>query len=141
MIEDLYAKKKGEVLGYREIYKRHGAVFFRQLEEDSLKKALIKGRQVIALGGGTIFASDDIADLLKDQLVIYLTVEPTLLFQRIMKQGIPAFFDPYDPEGSFRSLYQARTPHYQNLAHYIFDNTTKEVGDLVEEIIITLRLN
>ncbi|OGW14586.1 MAG: hypothetical protein A3G93_04390 [Nitrospinae bacterium RIFCSPLOWO2_12_FULL_45_22] len=140
LIEGFYAERQGEVLGYREIYKRHGAVFFRQLEEESLKKALIKGRQVIALGGGTIFASPAIAALLQDQVVIYLTVEPTLLFQRIMSQGTPAFFDPNDPEGSFWSLYQERPPHYQKLAHYTFDNTTKKVEELVEEIIITLGL-
>jgi shikimate kinase len=140
LIEALYIERKGKTLGYRDIYKRHGAIFFRQLEEDSLKEALSKDRQVIALGGGTIFASPLTADMLKDQLVIYLTVEPTILFRRIMSQGIPAFFNPHDPEGSFWSLYQERAPHYQALAHYTFDNTAQNVEDLAEEIIITLEL-
>jgi shikimate kinase len=140
LVEDLYAEREGEVLGYREIYKRHGAVFFRQLEEASLKIALVKNRQIIALGGGTIFASPNIPALLKDQIVTYLAVEPTHLFERIIKQGIPAFFDPQDPEGSFWSLYRERTPHYQKLAQYTFDNTHKKIEDLIEEIMITLGL-
>jgi shikimate kinase len=140
LMEYLYAQRQGKKLSFREIYKRHGANFFRQLETDTLKESLIKWGQVIALGGGTIFASPEIPGLLKSQVSIYLYVDPTVLFQRIIKNGIPAFFDRQDPEGSFWSLYRERTPYYENLAHYTFDNTNKKIEALVEEIISTLQL-
>lgn len=67
-------------------------------------------------------------------ILLYLAVEPTVLFERIMAGGLPAFFDPSDPWGSFKELYRQRTPLYESVAHYTFDNTYREAEEVAEEI-------
>jgi len=139
-IEALHTRQTGEVLPFRQIYKRYGPEFFRQLENNALREVMSRDGQVIALGGGTIFSSPGIGELLKKQIVIYLSVEPATLYRRIIREGIPAFFDQDNPGESFRRLYSQRTPHYESMAHYVFDNTEKDMDELVDEILATIPL-
>lgn len=134
LLERLYLSEQGEALGFREIYRRHGKDHFRDLEGRALKIALQRGRQVLALGGGTLTSNPDLLPLCQSHLLLYLAVEPAVLFERIMAGGLPAFFDPSDPKGSFEELYRQRAPLYESVARYTFDNTSREAEKVAEEI-------
>lgn len=141
LVEGLFLQEHGKPLSFREIYSQHGAETFRELEGKALEAALGKGRQVLALGGGTPLCHPHLVPLLNRHILIYLSVEPKVLFERILQGGLPAFFDPADPRTSFEALYKQRTPAYSHLAHYTFDNTHRGVEVVAEDITCSLRLD
>ena len=141
LLEGIYFKERGESLSFREIYHQYGEIYFRELEGKALETALQKNRQVLALGGGTPLSHPNLLPCLRRHIIVYLSVEPEVLFERILQDGIPAFFDPADPKASFKTFYEQRTPVYNNLAHYTFDNTYGLVEEVAEEITRSLRLD
>lgn len=134
LLEEIYLQEQGEPLSFREIYRRHGEGTFRELEGRALEEALQKGPQVLALGGGTPLSHPFLLPLLKQQILVYLSVEPEVLFDRILQGGLPAFFDPADPRTSFETLSRQRIPVYRDLAHHTFDNTHRGVEEVADEI-------
>lgn len=116
----------------REIYRKNGAEVFQQLEWEAANKILanpLTNQQfVIALGGGTI---DNLRtmDLLKaNGYLIYLKEDADVLYKRIIKNGIPAFFnvdnDPYD---EFLRLYKERTAKYEKNADLIISLQKRDI--------------
>ncbi len=123
IIESIYTEETKDHLSFREIYIKQGREYFKKLEKKALEEAQKINSGVISLGGGTPFAEDDVFRRLADDIVIYLHVEPDMLYERIMKNGIPAFFDGADPRKSFDKLYAERLPTYKKLADIIVDNS------------------
>lgn len=64
--------------------------------------------RVISLGGGAMENPALMATVRAGDCRLFLDVPCPVLFERIMRGGIPAFLDPQDPEGSFRQLYERR---------------------------------
>lgn len=132
-LEGKYCDSTGERLTFREIYRRIGEEEFRRLELEALEDALDADHKVIALGGGTL-TMQAARELLSGQDLFYIYVEPDELFKSIMRWGIPSFFDPDDPKGSFRRLYRERSPIYERMASRVIDATGKEHDEVVEEL-------
>ncbi|HVV68248.1 MAG TPA: shikimate kinase [Gammaproteobacteria bacterium] len=132
-IEKLYAEQLNEALSCREISKRHGETFFRDLEVKALQEVIHVQPSVIALGGGAPLREENRL-LLKPHILIYLTASPEIVFQRIMAGGIPSFFEEEDPLGSFKSLWAQRQQVYQDLAVLTIDNSG-DVQDAIQEIL------
>lgn len=137
IIESIYTEGTKDHLPFREIYKRHGSEYFRRLEKRALERVQKFKNSIISLGGGTLFAEDDVYKRLAGSIVIYLHVEADILYERIMKNGIPAFFDSADPRKSFDKLYAERLPTYRKLADIIVDNSKgveNTVNIILEEL-------
>jgi shikimate kinase len=134
IIESIYTEETKDHLPFREIYKKHGREYFRGLEKRVLDRMQKFKNCIISLGGGTLFVEDDVYKRLVDNIVIYLHVESDILYERIIKNGIPAFFDSADPRKSFDKLYAERLPTYRRLADIIVDNS-KEVENTVNIIL------
>jgi shikimate kinase len=76
--------------------------------------------------------------LLKSHLLIYLTAEPRVIYQRIIARGVPAFFpDDQDPQKFFQQLWSQREKVYAKLADITVDNT-HAVAQTVAQIIRSL---
>ncbi|MDH5638227.1 MAG: shikimate kinase, partial [Nitrospinota bacterium] len=50
ILENLYMKKNGEKIGFREIYVRHGRDFFEELETEAVEEAMDGEPKVISFG-------------------------------------------------------------------------------------------
>lgn len=137
IIESIYAEDTGNTISFRDIYKRHGKEYFRNLEKKALEKVQKFKNSIISLGGGTPFVEDDVYKKLVDNIVVYLHVEADILYERIMKNGIPAFFEKSDPRKSFDKLYTERLPTYRKLADIIVDNSESvenTISNILEEL-------
>lgn len=142
VIERLYQKREGVNLSFREIYDKHGAEYFRKLENEAAKEALVNKNSVVSIGGGTLVNSElEKADF-GDAVFVYLTVDKKILFERIFKNGIPAFLDEDDPKGSLEKLLAERSPVYEKFADFTVDNTVKtpeaaadEIADWIKKVI------
>jgi shikimate kinase len=137
IIESIYTEETKSCLPFREIYKKHGSEYFRNLEKKALKRAGKFKDSVISLGGGSVFLDEDADRKFKGYVVIYLHVEPDVLYERIIKNGIPAFFDRLNPRRSFDKLYNERLPVYNRLADIVIDNS-RDVEETVNNILLEL---
>ena len=146
IIESIYVDETKSHLSFREIYKKHGSEYFRNLEKKALKRVEGFESSVISLGGGTLFsdlsavsaqADKDVYGKFKGHIVIYLHVEPDILYERIIKMGIPAFFDNLNPRQSFDKLYAERLPLYKRLADIVIDNSG-DVEETIKNILVEL---
>lgn len=121
----------------REIMNRRGEQYFRNLEHQVLQQIIASTPTVIALGGGTPIMLKN-RKLMQNNIVIYLTANKKIVFDRIMQSGIPAFFSKDEkPEDTFNKLWQERQPIYEQLATLTITNNDTILG-CVEDIINAL---
>ena len=120
-VERLHFERKAERLRFREIFKRHGKDYFRNLETAALQAVSLAHNErpiVLATGGGLPLAEENRALLRGLGTVVFLDVAPDVLLARITNRGIPAFFPyPADPARSLAELLAVRRPIYGALAH------------------------
>jgi shikimate kinase len=110
LIEEEY--RSDRLLSCREIYKQHGVKFFKALEISAAKK--LAGRMeeaflIASLGGDTI-ENDEAIEALEDKgTFIHLVVDLDILYNRIMKGGLPAFLSEDRPYEDFAALFKKRS--------------------------------
>ena len=110
------------MLSCREIYRQHGKEYFQELELTAAGKLadLLSSEAVSAsLGGGTIDNQPAIDVLRGMGVFIYLKEQVDVLYRRIAKSGVPAFLDPEKPYEDFLSVYERRTPLYEEAADIV----------------------
>lgn len=137
IVESIYTEEAKIHLSFREIYKKHGSEYFRNLEKKALKRVEGFESSVISLGGGTLFLDENVNRKFKGHVVIYLHVEPDILYERVIKNGIPAFFDSSNPRQSFDKLYAERLPLYKRLADIVINNS-RDVEETIKNILLEL---
>lgn len=138
-IERLYFKKKGVKLGFSEIYKKEGKEGFKNLEREGLEEILKNRKQIISLGSETPFLDEEILNNLRKNTIVNISVKPDILYQRIMKNGMAEFIDQENPEESFRRLYHEQALLYEKIANFNFDNSEKDIKEVVEGIYNSLK--
>ncbi len=138
-IEKVHLMNKKETLGFREIFKKHGAIYFRQLESETLKNIFQEKKTkkfVLSCGGGTPLDENNQKIIKSLGRVIFLDADKMVLLPRILKHGIPAFFPmPSDPKKSLDELLEKRRPIYKKAANQIISFTSESPEKLVEKII------
>lgn len=144
-IEMQHQFNKSEKLTSRDIYKKYGKNYFRDLETEVLlntSKVLKKQNFVFACGGGTPLKNKNKKILKNLGVNIFLEVSREVLLERILKNGIPSFF-PYqlDPDKSFDELMRKRLPIYEELAAFRI-KIDKEVPEkIVNKILKEININ
>lgn len=136
LLEDEYARHGTSRLSCRDIYARHGAGYFRQLEAQALKTRFIgmTGMFICATGGG-ICDNPEAVDFMKScGALIFLHLEKDVLFRRIERAGIPPFLNAEDPMTDFSRLYDRRVPLYLETADGIIVLPDQPVEDSVLQV-------
>ncbi|MBI4990819.1 AAA family ATPase [Candidatus Gottesmanbacteria bacterium] len=141
-IEKKHLNDKNEKLSFREIFKKYGKKYFRDLETNTLSEIskILAGKDfVFACGGGTPLKNKNRKILKNLGKNIFLDVNREVLLERILKDGLPSFFPyPDDPEKSLDELLSKRLPVYQELAEFTLtiDKETPEeiVNKFLENI-------
>ena len=113
-----------ENMSIRDYYRTYGQSSFQALEVSSLSQYIFQHSDVtqtvvISTGGG---ACDNLAlvDLMKRTgTLLYLSVSEPVLFERIMRGGIPPFLSSTHPSGSFHELYTRRDGRYRQISDYV----------------------
>lgn len=121
LVEALYQQSYGEKLNCRAIFTQHGGDFFRTLELEAvqqLQSGLQPKSRVIGLGGGLPMNPAARQILPKLGSLVYLKVEPEIIFKRIEKNGFPPFIDAQRPFESFMESFQEREKIYDELAEF-----------------------
>ncbi len=120
----------------REFYKKEGKEAFMNMEYTCLKSLIQreKGDKVIALGGG-ICDNKKAFDLCTN--LIYLSVDENVLYNRILKSGIPPFLKE-NPEQQFHLLYKNRDSLYKEKASLIIKIKDGDVESVFKTILTSI---
>lgn len=123
----------------REILNEHGEEYFRELEHSTLENVLASSEDfVLAVGGGTPMTVRN-QDLMKAHHVVHVTAPKSIVFERIMINGKPAFFpkegDTFD---NFQELWTKRIPVFDSLAKVTIQNSGS-LDSLTDEILSHLK--
>jgi shikimate kinase len=135
VLEQLYEEKEKQKLSFREIYKRHGKEYYRSLEADAFNVTINMPTSVIAAGGGTFIHTPISHAFQQQSWIVYLYVEPELLFERIKLGGTPAFLDPSNEKPSFYFSFNEREAKYRSIADLTVDNSGTDTASVVNQIV------
>ncbi len=135
LIEQLYTAEYHQTLSYRDIAKKHGFPFFRELEKNAVSLMVQKKECVFSLGGGVVLDPENIVRLQQAGTLIYLKAPKALLKTKILTGEIPHYLDPQHPAESFEKLYQERTPLYEKVPAHIIDTENKSEEAILKEVL------
>lgn len=136
-----HSKNCGNEKSCREILNKHGEDFFRGLENVALQEVLSRKTPfVVALGGGTPLMEQN-QKLLKDLQIVHVKAPRSIVFERIMINGKPAFFpEEEDAFDHFQKLWNKRLPVFEQLAKITVNNESS-IDALTDEVLKQLNLS
>ena len=135
LIEQLYTAEYHQTLSYRDIAKKHGFPFFRELEKNAVSLMVQKKECVFSLGGGVVLDPENVMRLQQAGTLIYLKAPKALLKTKILSGDIPQYLDPQHPGESFEKLYHERIPLYEKIPAHVINTENKSEENILEEIL------
>lgn len=114
------------------IFEEHGESHFRALERSAVARALDDGG-VISLGGGAVTDAGTRA-LLRDHPVVFLTVTPAAVADRIAAGGRP-LLEGDDPVARWTEIFEERRAWYDEVASVTFDTSRRPMQRIAADIV------
>jgi shikimate kinase len=127
MIEEETGRQIGE------IFLTNGEAFFRNIERETVLKALGQDESIIALGGGSVL-DPEVESRLKDcQKIIYLNVSISNAAPRVgFNKERPLLIG--NPRQQWLALMEKRRPIYERIATHIVSTDNKKPQEVAQEI-------
>jgi len=134
-----------------QIFQEEGAAFFREFEKEVLLDLTQYNNAVIALGGGTLLEVENLEIVKRTGISVCLTTSPEETWKRIDDTEKRQLIAGPDSQGRvlltanqiykrIESLMLIRKPAYDQ-ADIIIDSTSKNIPQIVQEILILLEPN
>ena len=117
--DQLIVERYGEV---SEIFEIFGEAHFRELERKTIEEVLTSPayrNTVFSLGGGAPM-TDSVAELLKDECVVYILVDADTVTPRITGSKTRPLLQP-NPVERWTEIFERRRSRYEELAHFTLD--------------------
>lgn len=117
--DQLIVERYGEV---SEIFEIFGEAYFRELERKTIEEVLtspVYRNTVFSLGGGAPM-TDSVAELLKDECVVYILVDADTVTPRITGNKTRPLLQP-NPVERWTEIFERRRNRYEELAHFTLD--------------------
>lgn len=117
--DQLIVERYGEV---SEIFEIFGEAHFRELERKTIEEVLtspVYRNTVFSLGGGAPM-TDSVAELLKDECVVYILVDADTVTPRITGNKTRPLLQP-NPVERWTDIFERRRTRYEELAHFTLD--------------------
>ncbi|MES2200427.1 MAG: shikimate kinase [Chlamydiota bacterium] len=134
LLEQHYHKIYHQNLSYREIAKKHGFPFFRNLEKHVVSLLVQQKNSIISLGGGVVLDQENVIRLEKSGVMVYLKLSKETLEHRLLSSEPPAYIDSKDPISSFNAMYEERLPIYEAIDAHIIDIEGLSEEEIVHKI-------
>lgn len=100
----------------------HSVKAFREIEKEVIAALVDFQNCVIATGGGSVLATENISILKKLGKIFYVRVPKAIIKERLLSESLPTFLDPSCPEESFEEMYESRKDLYERIADHIVDS-------------------
>ncbi len=118
-----------------DFFSRCGEDAFRDLETTVLGSIGHLSRCVIATGGGAVMRERNRALLRELGLVVRLTANEEIIFERVSRTNKRPLLHTEDPRETMRSLLAAREECYEQAAHFTLDTSTLSHAGAVDTIV------
>lgn len=135
--DDIIEKEEGITI--TQIFKKFGEKHFRELEKEVVKKVAQGKDQVISTGGGVVLDRENISNLKKNGVIIYLWASPEVIRERMKKETHRPLLEGVNREKRIEELLDYRKPFYKKSADYIVDTSHLSVEEAVEKILKYLK--
>ena len=103
------------------IFDIEGEAGFRKREAQVLADLTRERGLVLATGGGAVLAPENRANLAANGLVVYLAVEPLLLWERLRQDKKRPLLRVADPLAKLLELHAQRDPLYREIADLVVE--------------------
>lgn len=125
-----------------EIFATEGEEYFRRLETQLLRElaGTFRGK-ILSVGGGTPLRAENRKLLRQIGRVVYLRIRPETVYERLKNDTIRPLLQCEDPLLRIRELLAQRREAYEACADVIVDVDDKNMEDILEEIVSSLRRN
>ena len=138
--DDLIESKEGQI---REIVTSRGWDYFRTIEKKMIEEISKEDNLVIALGGGAVLDPDNVVNLSKNGLILWLKTDREVLQKRINQDPRTFASRPtLTGKGTIEELEEImvfRDPYYEKAAKIQVDTSSMNVEAIVENILAVLK--
>ncbi len=129
--DDLIVQKQKCAIA--DIFAVKGEPYFRALEKEIIAKISQKKNLVIDCGGGIVLQEENVANLKRNGVIVYLKASVDVLHERTKNETHRPLLCVNDPKSKIKDLLFVREPFYQK-ADYIIDTSTKTASDVADDI-------
>ena len=138
--DDLIESKEGQI---SDLVKSHGWNYFRAMERRMIEEISKEDNLIIALGGGAVLDSDNIANVERNGLIIWLKADQEVLRKRMNQDPRTLASRPtLTGKGTIEELEEImdfRNPFYEKAATIQLDTPTLNVEEVVENILVAFK--
>jgi shikimate kinase len=143
-LDTLLEARAGGNRSSRQIFVDEGKAGFQRHEADAAEfivGRLVRGRAVLAWGGGTVTNPRAVEALRTTGLLVVLSDKVEVLYERILRGGRPAFLSSDRPWEDFQAVYRERTALLEALTPWRLDlagASPDEACDRLEKLLNTI---
>jgi len=130
--DDIIEKNAGMKIS--QIFEKFGEPHFRELEKKAVAEASKLENHVIITGGGVVLKEENMKNLRKNGIIVYLHAKPEVLHSRIKHESHRPLLQVKEPIKKIKELLEYRAPFYAN-NDFMIDASELTVEEVVEEIL------
>jgi shikimate kinase len=134
-VDELIVERAGKPIA--DVFLEDGEEAFRALERSVVADALAGTDGVLALGGGSVLAAET-RERLRGHRVVHLTVGLADGLRRTGMSTARPRLAGVNPRATFRTLLEARTPLYREVATVEVDTSRRSTGRVAREVLEAL---
>lgn len=121
-----------------DIFAKDGEPYFRKVEKEVIKEISQRDGLVIACGGGAVLDKDNMLNLQRNGVVIYLQTSADVIFERTKNYDHRPLLNVENPKKQIEDILKTRAPFYSQ-AEYTIDTSKLTIDEVVNKILEILR--
>lgn len=133
--DELIKQREGRPI--TEIFRDSGEEYFRKVEKEIVKEVSEKTGLILDCGGGVVLDPENMANLKKSGLVLYLSASPGSIYKNIKDREHRPLLNIEDPKSKIAELLEARKSYYEQ-ANVIIDADHKTIDQITEDVLKVL---
>ena len=130
--DDVIEKTAG--MSIKEIFEKFGEAYFRELERKAVKKVSKLEGHIIITGGGVVLNRENMQNLRKRGIIVYLHADPEVIYERVKKTDKRPLLNVKNPIKRIKELLEFRKELYGE--HDIKVDTSRLTPEEVADEII-----
>ena len=129
--DEYIEQKEGRKIS--QIFKDSGEEYFRSLEHKAVQE--IAGRQgvIVDCGGGVVLNPDNVKLLKETGVMVFLSCDPKVIYQRVLMQPKRPLLDVPDPLAEIQRLLKVRMSQYKQ-ANVTIDTSDGDMSRVANEL-------
>ena len=130
--DEMIEQKEGRSIS--DIFQQDGEAYFREREKEAVLAVSQDKGVIIDCGGGVVLDSENMDNLRKNGLIIYLSASPECIYDNVKSMGNRPLLEVDDPLGTIKTMLAERKSFYEQ-ADVTVDADRQPIDKIAEQII------